>query len=338
MITVKTSTCAPTWNWIRQTPNNDGIWNNHKFIFDQPLKKCDYWIIFDDLIKAETTICNPKNIFLIMSEPPSVKYYHNKFLQQFATVITCHKKIKHPNVVFSHPQLPWRVGYQPPQKFFTQSYSDLIKIQKHKKEKLISVVCSTKTFTHGHAIRFNFVKKLHQYFGNNIDIFGDGLKPIANKFDVIAPYKYHIAIENSSFEHYWTEKISDTFLGLSYPFYYGCPNISNYFPQNSFTTINIFKPQEAFAIIKKTIHNHQYEKSINSLYQAKKLILNKYNFFPSMIKYCDNQNSSHLRKKITLNPQECFLQKDFVIKKIFRKVKYFITKKLLFNEKIKIIN
>ncbi|NQW47660.1 MAG: hypothetical protein HQ464_07830 [Planctomycetes bacterium] len=39
--------------------------------------------------------------------------------------------------------------------------------------------------------------------------FGQGVKPLADKWDGLAPYRSTIVIKNSRVPHYWTEKIAD---------------------------------------------------------------------------------------------------------------------------------
>jgi hypothetical protein len=52
-----------------------------------------------------------------------------------------------------------------------------------------------------------------------------------------------------------TEKLADAFLGLTYPIYYGCTNLSGYFPDKSFTPIDITKPDQAISIIEGLIED-----------------------------------------------------------------------------------
>src|SRR6185436_3361227 len=130
-----------------------------------------------------------------------------------------------------------------------------------KKDKVLSIVVSNKTFTKGHKKRFDFLQKIEKELGDTIDIFGFGFKTIEDKWDAIAPYKYHIAIENASYNDYWTEKLSDAFLGQTHPIYYGCPNIYDYFPKNSLSVIDIEKPDEAIEKIKGIIRSNTYEES-----------------------------------------------------------------------------
>ncbi len=91
----------------------------------------------------------------------------------------------------------------------------------------------------------------------------------------IQDYKYSIAIENSSQENYFTEKIIDCLLLWSMPIYWGCPNISNFFPEHSFYEIELEKPQEIHSIIERPIE----KKNIEAMKEARNLILNKYNIW-----------------------------------------------------------
>lgn len=49
---------------------------------------------------------------------------------------------------------------------------------------------------------------------------------------------FHIAIENTSNENYFTEKIMDTFIFESIPIYFGCPNIRDYFNPDGIIQVN----------------------------------------------------------------------------------------------------
>jgi hypothetical protein len=46
-------------------------------------------------------------------------------------------------------------------------------------------------------------------------------------------YMFTIAIENTSHEHYFTEKIVNPFLYHTIPLYWGCKKIEEYFPNYS---------------------------------------------------------------------------------------------------------
>ncbi|MDD4900401.1 MAG: glycosyltransferase family 10, partial [Candidatus Omnitrophica bacterium] len=207
------------------------------------------------------------------------------------------------------PAFPWHVGRKEKNNRnlnFTMGYDCLKAIKEYKKDKLISVVSSSKAFTKGHCLRLDFVRKLKEYFGERIDVFGRGIRDFEDKWDVVAPYKYHIVLENNSAPDYWTEKLSDAFLGCSYPLYYGCTNIKDYFPEGSFTCIDMNDADWAIKKIESCINGQVYERSIGKLLEAKSLILDKYNFFPyaaALVNGLGNQND-YLNEKITLFPQE----------------------------------
>ena len=344
MKSIKVSALEPVNYWLRLTPNKDGVWDDTQFYFEDKkewndsalgsISTCrtyDAWIVYENLAQQETISCPPQNTILITGEPPSVKKYHPKFLAQFATVITCHENIKHKNKIISFPHLPWYISH---------SYQELVPhpsiqhLRCHSgrtedvKTKLLSVICSNKTNTNGHRQRIRFVEILKKHFGDQVDFYGRGFIPIADKFDALAPYKYHIALENSSHPHYWTEKISDPFLTLTHPIYHGCPNINEYFSPSALTQIDITRPDEACKIIEETIAKDVY--TLEALQEAKQQVLNEYNFFARMAKFCgpfvpfDTTPSASLRANgVTLYPQEYFYQNDSFLKKAFRKLKNF---------------
>ncbi|HLW06429.1 MAG TPA: glycosyltransferase family 10, partial [Marinilabiliaceae bacterium] len=185
---------------------------------------------------------------------------------------------------------------------YSKSYDDLKSSPLPDKTKLISVITSNKAFTQGHQDRIDFVKKLKGYYGDKLDVFGRGINGFDDKWDVLAPYKYHIALENSSSKYYWTEKISDCYLTNTFPIYYGCINITDYFPENSVETINIYEFDKAIAIIDKVIGDDCYEKCKKELLQSKELVLEDYNMFIMIAKYCDTLNPELPKKQFTLKP------------------------------------
>ena len=74
-----------------------------------------------------------------------------------------------------------------------------------------------------------------------------------DKTDALAPYRYSFALENHIETHHWTEKLADALLGLTLPFYAGCPNAVDYFPEESFIPIDMDDPDGAVRIARKAI-------------------------------------------------------------------------------------
>ena len=133
-------------------------------------------------------------------------------------------------------------------------------------------------------------------------MFGRGFRSFDDKWSVLRPYKYHIVIENGAQRYYWTEKISDCYLAESFPFYYGCTNLTDYFPEESFLRIDIRKPQEAIAIIDQAIARQQFEKSTAVLAGCKQKVLNQYNMFEYVARLCDQLNPEAPKQQVTIHP------------------------------------
>jgi hypothetical protein len=227
---------------------------------------------------------------------------------QFGTVCSCQENLKLPNAIYTQAMLPWFVGIKSinGNREVTLNYEDLQQIEINK-TKLISVITSNKAFTKGHQDRLDFVDKLKAYYGDKIDVFGHGFNEFEDKWDVLAPYKYHISIENSSSKYYWTEKLSDCFLAQSYPLYYGCTNIDEYFPNKSYSEINIHDFDQAVKVIDAAIAGNLYENRLEYLKQSRNLVLNEYNLFNNIVSICDKLDPNAAKKKVRIKPASSFL-------------------------------
>jgi hypothetical protein len=291
MIRVKLT--IPHWPIERQTPNHSGIWENCHFIINKEVSECDYWVVCDDLVHTEETTCPKENTILITQEPPTLGKYSTLFVKQFSTVVTCHKNIRHNNPIFQQQGLPWHVGRRQKNHVnlsWSKDYDELISIGRIYKDKEISVISSSKDGSIGHRQRLEFISILKKYFGESMDIFGRGINEIEDKWDALERYKYHIALENSEVDDYWTEKLSDAFLAGCYPIYWGCPNINKYFNSFSLTAIDVNHPDNAIQSIKSCMSEYKYEQAQQYIEEAKKDVLNKYNVFPMI---CELINSGH---------------------------------------------
>ena len=303
---------------LRQSPQNKGIWGNCQFFLNESVEECDFWFIIDDVsistIEPQSLICGFPPICVLMEYPSIRPDPNHKFLAQFDQVISFGRQLKHPNVrdaialfgwfagIEFTPEGGWREGYK--------IYDDFIDpLQKPQKSKLISVISSNKAFTEGHRKRLEFVNILQDHFQDKIDVYGRGIKDFADKWDVIAPYKYHIALENCNCINGTSEKLYDAFLGETFPIYYGCPNVLDYFPQDALAIIDITKPEQAIKIIEEVIAAETYEKSSAAIANAKDLVLHKYNSLPFLAEICETlyvQKSNHNKRKYTIYPEACF--------------------------------
>jgi hypothetical protein len=332
MIRIKFDNQFPEWNWIRQTPNSCGIWKDAQFfINDETISDCDFYFVQGGLKEAKKVNCSNDNIFFIALENKDIHKYNEDFLKQFHTIITHRDDVKHNIVKNSIVPAFWFVGSRQLKNGNTEwskGYDELSAINTSKtKTKLVSVISSNKTNTEGHRLRLNFVNVLKEHFGHEIDVFGRGINDIEDKWDALANYKYHIVLENSSYEDEVTEKMYDAYLAQVFPIYYGAPNAKKYFSEHSFLAIDITKPEESIQKIKQCIADDTYSKSIDEINKSKGKVLNQYNLFEIMHKFIEVNKANEPKTKLALTilPEEFFihteLSKQTFIKRVVDKIK-----------------
>ena len=313
MITVKLSTRFPQWPWLRQTPGSKGVWGNCQFIVDSNLQECDYWVVNDGLLGQETAFCPKENTILITGEPAAIREYDEDFLSQFGCVITMQRKISHERVIHSQTGIPWWVGLQlvrtPGNRDIWKSevrldYDSLRSMKAVRKDKLISVLISSKVGRKGHRKRMAFVKRLQSEFRGEVDVFISGVNGPEDKWDVISNYKYHIAIENCSCPDYFSEKLSDAFLGMAYPIYYGCTNLDKYFPEASYTRIDINDWETSAETIRRVIREDRFASSEADRMKARDLVMDEYNLFPMISKLVEGGTRHFQPEPLVLKPEK----------------------------------
>jgi hypothetical protein len=332
MFVIKISQQHPTWPFLRQTPNSSGVWGNYRFVFDGDLNEADAWVVIGDLPHHKgVTKCPPHRTLLINEEPPSMRGFPEKYISQFAVVATCGGyNFAHPGVKEIFPLQPWYIGinqralHAPAETSAVRfNYDDLKTLQSSKKDKLLSVVFSDKTFTEGHKKRHEFIRSIKEHFGDRLEIFGRGFNYVADKWDAIADYEYHVAIENSMFPHYWTEKLADAFLGWSYPIYCGCPNIYEYFDPGSLTTIDISSPGKAVETIENIIRRKTWENSLEDIAEARRRVLDEYNMFPMIIRLLELTGQSEEKETVAVKSLPlCIGRSRILLRKILAKLRF----------------
>ena len=322
MIRIKISINANNFPVVRQTSNSRGIYNNCQFfVNDDSLVEFDYWVVYDSLIETKKTLCPKDNVILITAEPPSIRNYSKIYTKQFSKIITCHKNIVHSNTVNTQQGLPWMAGVRfdiQKKEWDTQNYKDVNQLEKPiqiEKTNKLCIITSKKTFTNGHKKRLDFVLKLKDRLNDFVDVYGNGFEPVEDKLDILSKYRYALVIENSSYEDYWTEKLSDAFLAECYPIYYGCPNICSYFHKDSISIIDINDFEKSCENINKTLSDIGfYTRQKESIIQSKKKVLYEYNLFNLITSNIDLANRNLPKSPITLKPLKNSLQQKVIFK------------------------
>lgn len=278
--------------FLKQTPNCSGLWKGVQFTLD-PIQKVDYVIIVNYVPEITKFECSCENIWGISLEPPVPNYrWFYRSLAKAQRIYTTDIGRKGNKYIHSQVALPWLVD---------KNYDFLRSCSPPEKSKLLSWITSNKLIFKGHQTRLQFLENVTQAI--DFDLFGSGFKRIPDKWDGLAPYQYSLAIENYSGLYYWTEKIADCFLSYTMPIYYGCTNLTDYFPKESFIRIDINQPQEAIEIIKETISSDRWKKHLDAIIYARELVLEHYQFFPFITQAIqEDQGQKSTPQEFTLSP------------------------------------
>lgn len=251
-------------------------WNNIQIVWEEP---CDYYVIIN---------CPPISIF-----PESKK----TILFHMEPLMSQHREM-------------WGDWGNPPKKDFlycathdteynntewhiSKTYTELCTENIVKSEELdgvISTVLSDKYKDPGHIRRIDFGKfldrkgvKLHVFGGSK---FGwknyKGPLPLHQKDNAMLPYKYVFNAENHEIPNYFTEKLVDGILSECLVFYWGCTNIRNFFDERAFVLLSLEDFDADLAIIEKAIQENWWEQRLPYILEAKKKILDYYQFFPRL--------------------------------------------------------
>lgn len=280
-------------SFIRQSPSRKAVWGRCQFTFDPLDHDYDWLVVLDDVArivprKIETLRCPKEHTILVTTEPSSISYYGEAFARQFAYVITHHDAqiLPHPKALRSQTGNTW---------FYGKSYDEILDDTTPQKTKKISTVCSDKQQGHTmHRLRYEFTKKMEESIVE-LERFGKGFKWIERKADALDPYEFHVAIENHIGKDVWTEKLADAFLGWCIPIYCGCPNVYDYFPEESIIAIDIHDMEGSIATIKEIIAKEgEYERRFEALKEARRRVLEEYNLLAMIDKIVQNSKPSTL--------------------------------------------
>lgn len=273
--------------FLRQFPAQVARWGRCEFTFDPDATSYDWLAVYDDMPptpgerfsnRIETLACAPQHTLFITMEPSSIKTYGYDFLNQFGVIVTSQEPwaITNPQAVYTQPALRWFYGES---KKHLRTWDEMTASPPEHKTGDLSAVCSSKKQKNTvHADRYAFTMRLKELMPD-MALFGRGICPIDDKADAFDAYRYHIVIENHQAPHHWTEKLSDAFLGLTLPFYFGCPNVTDYFDADSLIPIDVHDPDGAARIIRDAIATNQFERRLPAIRKARQQVLNEYNLF-----------------------------------------------------------
>lgn len=270
--------------WRPLLPKGSNRIGNCDFNFDADASDYDYLVVYEDLPpllgskkieRKEALACAPMNTLLLTTEPSSIRLDGPHYLRQFGHVWTA----KHPCLI-RHPH---QIRETPPLRFFYGrnmaggAHLD-IPDQPPEKTRDLSAMSSTKAMAHTvHAQRLAFMLALKDRLGDELQLFGRGLRPVDDKAEAMAPYRYHIAVENHVEPGHFTEKLTDCFVAGCLPFYFGDPAYDAVFPRDSVIAIDIFDLDGTVDIMREAIASDQFSKRQPALSIARKIALDRFN-------------------------------------------------------------
>ncbi len=263
----------------------DGV----EFFVNTHIKDPDVWMVFDDGVNDESAWIDPDNVWMLTAEIcyPIGRFDDERgqrYLNQFHKIFTMHD-IFDERTHFTRPFLSWMMNANHGYSSFKDNNRDrnyFRNVKSYEKSHDLSVICSSKAFTPEHYARLKFVSRLKEDLGDRLHWFGNGIQPIPDKFPAIAPYRYHLAIENRFGRDIISEKLYDSYLGLAYPIYHGAPNVTDYFSEWSLHEINIYDFKRSRNQILELIDSDWAERAQPDLLRAKDQVLGEHNWIDRM--------------------------------------------------------
>ena len=251
--------------YTRFTPGNTGVWKGVKGV--------------DDIGESDVVVCiGPKTDRDYKGRPVIQLRREPDFIEHF---------VPHPDAIsildYSDS------GYHASTYHLRFSYDDLLCLRYPQKTKKCSLISSSK-WSERNKVVFDISKSsaAHSidFFGKSLDkVIGTSLHkgeldfPNSNyKEDALLPYQYSIAIENSKQDCYFSEKFIDCLLSWAMPIYWGCPNLEEYFPKESFIRFDHSHISDLVHLLDEPLSDI----NIEAMRYSRELALNKYALWPTI--------------------------------------------------------
>jgi hypothetical protein len=296
--------------WFRQTEGGIGVCGGVRFLLNEDAGAEAEWLfVFDSPPEPiETRIPRERRI-LVITEPPEVKPYPPRYARQFGVILSPFHLpgARAGNMRIEGACLNWHYGVSAVSVGRPSALRNLEAINGlpiPAKSKKLSVICSDKTYTQAQRDRIVFVEKLVRRFGSSVDVFGRGRKFIEDKAEAIAEYKYHIVLENNHIANFWTEKLSDAYIGYSLPLYVGAPNIETSLPDpGGLIRLPLHDHEASFAIIADLLDTDPYEARLPAIARCREWCLKETNVFERVARIIKETTAATPKGKLLHRPE-----------------------------------
>jgi hypothetical protein len=289
-----------------------GIVDGIHFVSWSQRDQANWLVVYGDLPEQQMSSVPWERRILLLTEPPTIKKMPTRFIDQFGIVVgPMSKGIG--TYIRSHSALTW---FYPLENItrntatVRHTFEALVSMKHPEKTLAASVVLSRKNRTPEHKSRLALVDKLQRRLGDKLHIFGAGFNPISCKADAIDPYRVHLCLENNSLRDFFTEKITDCFLGYSYPLYAGCPNLADYFPRNSFSSIDLGNADTVASLIERILDDPDNLERKQAINEARRRVLYQHSL-PALVSrivaaISPNVRSPQLSTQESIQPSHFF--------------------------------
>ena len=316
------ATIHRAWPWMRQTEDGNGVMGRVRFALwsqssqpSSPLPAptaAEAWlVVYDEAPPGFSTTVPRERRILFVTEPPEIKKYPRSYLGQFGMVVSPYdfRGVERRSMVIGNPCLNWHFGVSATSGEYVSKFGKLSDFQTMpipQKTGLISVVCSNKTATEAQRIRLGLVGMLKKSLGQALHVFGRGFNPVDDKMSAIAPYKYHVVLENNYLDNCWTEKLSDAWLGWSLPLYLGAPNLGEHCPAAGFVALPAGRPEALLQAVQQSIEGNLWEARQAELAQCRNWMLETTNVFARAASLMENAPQYSRRQAALFEPEPIF--------------------------------
>lgn len=256
------------------TPGGTGIFDGVAFVRDDS-RRPDWQIVFNHPGSSAVRFeASPDRVLFAIGEPPTMPFRHLQLGQgRGTTVLTSDEELaaskNRARRFLLTPCMTRTWSMKRP-------YDELKRTSVVEKPGRLSWVTSNLAMVAGHHKRLRFLDALRERV--SFDLYGRGFRPVPDKWEALAPYRYSIAFENSQERFYFTEKIMDCFVAETMPIYFGCPNILDFFPAESLVIIDPEAP-DVFDRIEQVANSDLHIRNRDAILEAKRLVLDEYNVF-----------------------------------------------------------
>ncbi|NEQ67706.1 MAG: glycosyltransferase [Symploca sp. SIO2D2] len=283
------------WQWS-QTPQPFGCWGQIQM--EANAAKPDFLLLYQfDFYQQEPSQLDTGQLFrglpqeriIYLRREPPFKKHQEQIIKEYQQAKNYCGYISGPDHFAPVPD------YMPAIWYLSNSFQDLNEAPPPMKIGSCSWITSGIARTANHQRRLAFLRKLEEekvnfvLYGRNLPEWCNSRGTVGNKWNVMAPYYYNLAIENyAENEWYVSEKLWDALLAWCLPIYYGGSAADKLLPPGSFLRLPSLDEQ-GIAYIKEVTANPQlWHEHRPQIAEARQIILHKLNLLNWLSDFVEN--------------------------------------------------